>query len=185
VANSFGWALSFSTIRSLQKHASLLRRIRSESLTSMCFVPMGRHLTTWQSIFSAGCRLLSSRASDFTPSRVTSTMPLKDRSYNRTTSESARMNQIIGILDSYAYRTLVWDIHVERTSEQRGMHPDEQRIAAAIPLGRLCIDALSSLMGKGTWLAGSTLSLADLHAAPMFAYLVRTPEGKDLLRGSP
>jgi glutathione S-transferase len=28
----------------------------------------------------------------------------------------ARMNQIIGILDSYAYRTLVWDIYVERVA---------------------------------------------------------------------
>src|SRR5262245_26069420 len=48
--------------------------------------------------------------------------------------ERARMNQIIGVLDSYAYRALVWDIYVERTSGQRGQEPDEQRIAAAVPL---------------------------------------------------
>ncbi|HEY3910163.1 MAG TPA: glutathione S-transferase N-terminal domain-containing protein [Stellaceae bacterium] len=28
----------------------------------------------------------------------------------------ARMNQVISIIDSYAYRTLVWDIYVERVS---------------------------------------------------------------------
>jgi glutathione S-transferase len=31
------------------------------------------------------------------------------------------------------------------------------------------------------WLVGETLSLADLHAAPMFDYLLRTPEGQDML----
>jgi glutathione S-transferase len=40
------------------------------------------------------------------------------------------MTQIISILDSYAYRTLVWDIYVERVSRPgRGIAPDEGRIA--------------------------------------------------------
>jgi glutathione S-transferase len=37
-------------------------------------------------------------------------------------------------------------------------------------------------MGGSPYLAGSpTISLADLHAAPMFIYLRMTPEGDDLL----
>jgi hypothetical protein len=49
----------------------------------------------------------------------------------------ARMNQIISIADSYAYRTLVWDIYVERVSRPAsGLVPDEAKIAAALAAGR-------------------------------------------------
>jgi glutathione S-transferase len=104
----------------------------------------------------------------------------------RDVRERARMNQIIGVLDSYAYRTLVWDIYVERTGgAATGRQPDEQRIASAVPRARTCLDALSGLIGDGCWLAGSALTLADLHAVPMFAYFLRTAEGTNLLAGVP
>ena len=42
--------------------------------------------------------------------------------------QRARAHQIIGILDSYAYRTLVWDIFVERVRvPQGGGTPDETK----------------------------------------------------------
>jgi glutathione S-transferase len=90
----------------------------------------------------------------------------------------ARMNQIISILDSYAYRTLVWDIYVERVSRPAsGAAGDEQRIANALPKAEVCLSALSELMGEAPWLAGPALSLADLHAAPMIALFRLAPEG--------
>lgn len=98
----------------------------------------------------------------------------------------ARMAQIVGLLDSYAYRTLVWDIFVERMDAPReGRAPDEARIAAALPKARLCLGALQDLMAPGPWLAGPALSLADLHAAPMLAYFRLTPEGAALLAEHP
>ncbi|HEV2673975.1 MAG TPA: glutathione S-transferase family protein [Aliidongia sp.] len=100
--------------------------------------------------------------------------------------DRARVNQIISILDNYAYRTLVWDIYVERVSgPAKGRPADEARIAAALPQARRCLDALVDLMGDGPWLAGSDLSLADLHAAPMIAYCVRAPEGRALIERAP
>ena len=100
--------------------------------------------------------------------------------------ERARMNQIIGVLDNYAYRTLVWDIYVERSSGPRaGKIPDEQRIASALPRARTCLNVLSGLMEGGKWLAGSVPTLADLHAAPMFDYFLRTSEGQDLMTSVP
>jgi glutathione S-transferase len=88
------------------------------------------------------------------------------------------MNQIISILDSYAYRTLVWDIYVERVSRPAtGSAPDEARTAAALPKAAVCLSALTELMGEPPWLAGPTISLADLHAAPMFALFRLAPEG--------
>jgi glutathione S-transferase len=94
----------------------------------------------------------------------------------------ARVNQAISILDSYAYRTLVWDIYVERMrAAENGRVTDEAKIAAALPRAETCLAALEALMAEGPWLAGAALSLADLHAAPIFAYAVLAPEGRDLL----
>jgi glutathione S-transferase len=92
------------------------------------------------------------------------------------------MNQIISILDSYAYRTLVWDIYVERVSRPAsGGAADEQKITGALAKAEVCVSALSELMGESPWLAGPSISLADLHAAPMFALFRLAPEGSRLL----
>lgn len=99
-----------------------------------------------------------------------------------TAQARARMSQAISILDSYAYRTLVWDIAVERVLNPReGMPADEARIAAALPMARVCLKALDRLAPGAAWLAGDTLSLADLHAAPMLACVLEAPEGRALL----
>jgi glutathione S-transferase len=100
--------------------------------------------------------------------------------------DRARMNQAIGILDAYAYRTLVWDIFVERVRAPRqGRIADEARIAAALPLAETCLEALEALMEGGPYLAGRTLTLADCHAAPMVIYFSMAAEGAALLAGHP
>lgn len=94
----------------------------------------------------------------------------------------ARVNQIISICDSYAYRTLVWDIFVERVSvPTQGKPSDEARIAAALPRAATCLRELDSFLASQPWLAGPSLSLADLHAQPMFALFRLAPEGAELL----
>lgn len=103
-----------------------------------------------------------------------------------TPRERARVNQLTSILDSYAYRTLVWDIYVERVSApKQGRAPDEARIQTALPKARLCLRAISDLMDGGPYLAGTTLTLADLHAAPIFAYFTLAPEAEALLAEQP
>lgn len=97
----------------------------------------------------------------------------------------ARMNQALSILDSYAYRTLVWDIFVEQVDRPaRGFATDEARVARAIPNAEVCLGALEAL-SDGPWLAGAELTLADLHAAPMFDLFRRAPEGADLMSRHP
>jgi glutathione S-transferase len=99
-----------------------------------------------------------------------------------TPAARARMNQVISVLDSYAYRTLVWDIFVERVrARANGREPNEDRIASALPKAETCLAALEALMGDGPFLAGPTLTLADLHAAPMFIYFRMAREGAALL----
>jgi glutathione S-transferase len=96
----------------------------------------------------------------------------------------ARMNQVISIVDSYVYRTLVWDIYVARVSRPAsGSVPDEEKIAAALPRAEVCLAALEELLGEAPWLAGPAITLADLHTAPMFARFRTAPEGQRLLNG--
>lgn len=98
----------------------------------------------------------------------------------------AGMNQLLSILDSYAYRTLVWDIYVERVSKPKESRAsDEERIKTALPKARTCLSAISEIMGQGPFLAGTDLTLADLHAAPMFAYFTLAPEAAPLLAAQP
>ena len=98
----------------------------------------------------------------------------------------ARVNQAIGVLDAYAYRTLVWDIYVEQVvAPARGREPDEARIRAALPRAVTCLGALQQIMGPGPHLAGGALTLADLHAAPMFACFATAPAAGPLLAAHP
>jgi glutathione S-transferase len=97
-----------------------------------------------------------------------------------------KVNQLLSSLDAYVYRTLVWDIHVERISKpKRGQTPDEARIQAALTKAQICLRAVRDIMGNGPFLAGEALTLADCHAAPMFAYFMLAPEAGPLLEGHP
>ncbi|MEX0955805.1 MAG: glutathione S-transferase family protein [Rhizobiaceae bacterium] len=98
----------------------------------------------------------------------------------------AVMNQVVGLLDAYAYRPLVWGVYVERVSKpKRGHSPDEALIATSLEQARTCLAALSALKRNGQWLLGDQLTLADLHAALMFACFVQAPEGQAMLSGQP
>lgn len=90
----------------------------------------------------------------------------------------ARMNQIIGMLDAYAYRSMVWDVAVER---MEGTPPDEALIARGLSQADTVLRTLTSLKSPGPWLLGDQLTLADLHAAPIIGYFVKVAEGQRLL----
>jgi len=99
----------------------------------------------------------------------------------------ARVNQIIGILDNYGYRPLIWDIFVERVrAPAQGRGADEAKIAAALPRAETCLRGIEALIDPaGPSLTGGNVSLADLHAAPMFAYFCMAREGAELLSSQP
>jgi glutathione S-transferase len=102
------------------------------------------------------------------------------------TQTRARMNQILSILDHHAYRTLVWDIYVERVSKTRNGAPaDEVKIASALGPARTIVSALEALAVDGPFLLGDRISLADCHAAPMLALFEKAEEGRLLLRSAP
>ncbi|PBC04968.1 glutathione S-transferase family protein [Mesorhizobium sp. WSM3860] len=90
----------------------------------------------------------------------------------------ARMNQIIGLLDAYAYRPMVWDVAVERLEKAA---PDEALIARGISQAETVLRTLVSLSTPGPWLLGDQLTLADLHAASIIGYFLKVAEGRKLL----
>jgi glutathione S-transferase len=90
----------------------------------------------------------------------------------------ARMGQIIGMLDAYGYRAMVWDVAVERLEKTE---PDETLIAGGLSQAETVLKVLTSLKADGPWLLGDQLTLADLHAAPVIAYFVKVAEGRNLL----
>lgn len=96
-----------------------------------------------------------------------------------TPSERARMAQVIGLLDSYAYRPMVWGVFVQRVRlPMTGGSTDESLVAKSLKESRIALEALAALVGDSPFLAGNTLSLADLHAYPILRYFSLAPEGQ-------
>ena len=97
----------------------------------------------------------------------------------------ARMTQIIGVLDAYAYRPMVWGVVVPRMRPRPGDDkPDEAKIAEAMAAAARALDALDALValsGGAPHLLGPDLTLADLHAWPVLSCFAFAPEGAALL----
>ena len=97
--------------------------------------------------------------------------------------ERARCNQLVSMADNYVYPQLVWGVYVERVSKpRRGEATNESKFMTALAAAEICLKAMADIKGDAPWLAGSRLTLADLYAAPMFAYFLKAEEGRDMLR---
>ena len=100
--------------------------------------------------------------------------------------QRARMNQIISVLDNYAYRPMVWDVYVQRIAVLEGDgQPDEARIESGLTKSYRVLKQLDDWCGARDFLVGDSLTLADLYAYPMLLYFSRTREGDKLLQEVP
>jgi glutathione S-transferase len=96
------------------------------------------------------------------------------------------MAQIICIIDSYTYGPVLGQIVIQRlVVPMMNGTPDEAAIEAALPAARKALGVLEGLIGNQPFVAGSALSLADLHLAPIIAYFSGTPEGESVLADTP
>jgi glutathione S-transferase len=96
--------------------------------------------------------------------------------------ERARMTQIISVIDSYAYWPMVRQVYSHSVFRPLvGERVDPAEIARGLEGSARALGALEALAADGDFLIGTSLSLADLHLAPMMAYFSRAPEGKQLL----
>ena len=97
--------------------------------------------------------------------------------------QAARMDQIIGIVDSYAYGSIIGKLVWQRLIvPMMGGQGDEAVVRDAKPTVSLCLAEFSRLKGDNPFLAGPAPSLADLYLAPIFAYFAMTPDAEELLQ---
>jgi glutathione S-transferase len=101
----------------------------------------------------------------------------------RAAKDRARANQVIGIVDNYAYPAMVWGIFVECVrAPLQGRTSDKAKAADALAKSATCLDALEAIAAaQGPSLLGSDITLADLYLAPVMRYFTMAGEGARLL----
>ncbi len=99
-----------------------------------------------------------------------------------TSRERARQQQIISVIDSYAYWPLVRQVFSHGVFRQRtGREADPNEVQRGVEAAPRVIGALEELAGGGNFLCGDSMSLADVHLAPMMGYFTLYPDGEMLL----
>jgi glutathione S-transferase len=103
---------------------------------------------------------------------------------------AARMDQIIGIVDAYAYWPLVRQVYVHAVAlPRRGQMADQKEVQSGLAAAAKVLAALEALLeaqaGEQVFLVEAALSLADLHLVSMMAYFVEAPEGAAILARHP
>ncbi len=101
--------------------------------------------------------------------------------------ERARANQVISIVDNYAYPAMVWGIFVECIrAPLQGRAGDAEKIADALGKSAVCLDALEEIADPdGPALLSRDICLADLYLAPVMRYFTMAPDGAALLSERP
>ena len=97
--------------------------------------------------------------------------------------DHARVDQILSILDSYGFRSMVWGVYVEGTEKLVGGETvDADVVKRGLRDTRRLLKAVVELAGPGPYLVGDTVSLADLHFVSMITYLKASPDGAAIFR---
>jgi glutathione S-transferase len=97
----------------------------------------------------------------------------------------ARMDQVIGIVDSYAYWPLVRQVFSHRAFRPAlGRPVDEAEVARGLAAAAKVLGALEALAAE-PFIVGPAISLADFHLGAMIAYFTLAPEGSALLDTHP
>ena len=99
----------------------------------------------------------------------------------------ARMNQVIAIVDSYAYRPMIWGVFAARiVAPEEGVAPNEMLVAESLAqCPHVLSRARGDLSATKRYFAGDELTLADLHALPIMLYFAMTHEGRETLSAHP
>lgn len=98
----------------------------------------------------------------------------------------ARMAQVVGVVDAYAYQPLVRQVFSQGFYQAYlGKAGDPEIVARGLALSEAPLNALENIADEGLQLNGGYVSLADLHLAPMIEYFVRVPAADALLRRYP
>ena len=94
----------------------------------------------------------------------------------------ARCDQILSIVDSYAYWPLVRQVFAHRVFRPlMGEPADPEEIRRGLAAAPAVLGALETLADGDGHLVGGTLTLADIHLSPVIGYFALAAEGRALL----
>ena len=96
--------------------------------------------------------------------------------------DRARMDMVIGIVDSYGYGALLGKVAAYHLFPDLVGGRNETARHEGLETGRKVIEFVVKTRGGSPFIAGA-LSLADLYLAPVVAYVAMTPD-KDALLGA-
>ena len=100
-----------------------------------------------------------------------------------TPEARARANQIVSIIDNYAYWPLVRQVFSHGVFRPRvGAPTDQSEYQQGLATAPRVLKSLDQFANGGTFLVSDTISLADIHLAPMIAYFTSDPGGDALLK---
>ncbi len=95
----------------------------------------------------------------------------------------ARMSQIIALLDTYLSAEIRKGFVYEGLFKpMTDVAVDRERLAQSTQAIDIGFAALANLPDGGQFMVGDQVTLADLHAIPLFDYLSLTPGGSDLIK---
>ena len=96
--------------------------------------------------------------------------------------ERARCNQIVSIIDSYAYWPLVRQVFSHRVFRPSlGRPAVDEEIQLGLAAAPRVLSGLESIAGDSRYLCCDALSLADIHLAPVIGYFSMAKEGEALV----
>ena len=94
----------------------------------------------------------------------------------------ARMDQVIAVIDAYAYWPMVRQVSSHAFFRPLVGEPSiREEIDSGLEESRKVLSFLDRVAGEGEVLTGRDFTLADCHLAPMMDYFVRAEEGKAAL----
>ena len=99
-----------------------------------------------------------------------------------TPEDRARMDQTIGLIDSYGYGSLVGGVAAYHLFPDFVGGKNDAMHDGGLANGLTALELIMNSRGSSPWIAGNALSLADLYLAPIAFYLSLTPD-KDKLFG--
>lgn len=99
--------------------------------------------------------------------------------------DEAAVNQIISVMDNYAYPSMIWGIYVPSSKNSESQISVDEGKAAADTAEKV-LSFLNQISDeKREFLAGNSLSLADIYAVPIFFYFLKTDVGISMLKRYP
>jgi glutathione S-transferase len=98
----------------------------------------------------------------------------------------ARMDQVVGIVDAYAYWPMVRQVASHAFFRPLFGEPSSrEEVDAGLEASGKVLSVLDSVAAEGRVLTGRDITLADCHLAPTIDYFVRAEEGKAALSRHP